>query len=177
VIQNGGLLLYPTDTIWGIGCDPFNESSVAKIFNLKNRSKEKNFILLVADMNMLKKYVSNISKEIEEVLNNSSYPTTVIYNSTINLPQYLLAEDNSVAIRIIKHEYITPFIQQLGFPLVSTSANISGFEPPKSFNDIAPEILNNVDAVMPKKIDVCKHQKPSNIVKVNPDGTLFWIRK
>lgn len=177
MIQNGGLLLYPTDTIWGIGCHPFKEDSVQKIFDLKQRSKEKNFILLVSDLDMLKQYVPNMPKEIEQILNTAKYPTTAIYDATINLPSFLLAADNSVAIRIIKHKFITPFIQQLGFPLVSTSANVSGFEPPKSFKDIAPEILNGVDAIMPKSMDIYKHQKPSNIVKVNADGSLFWIRK
>lgn len=170
-------MLYPTDTIWGIGCDPFNETSVRKIFTLKQRPLEKSFILLVDSINMLENYVSEISTETLSVLKDCKEPTSIIYTNTKNLPSYLLAKDKSIVIRVIEHPFITPLIQQLNTPLISTSANISGFESPKIYDDIQPEVINGVDLIMPKEMDVSEQDKPSRIVKVNSNGSLNWIRK
>jgi L-threonylcarbamoyladenylate synthase len=177
VINSGGTILYPTDTIWGIGCHPFHAEAIDAVFKLKNRPREKNFILLVSGMEMLEQYVDFLPSATMQFLNECQNPTTAIYKNVKNLPDYLLGEDGSVAIRMIQHPYITPLIDLLKVPLISTSANISGQDAPKNFTDIDASILNGVDAVFPLEMDVCGQEKPSSIVEILEDGAVRWIRK
>jgi L-threonylcarbamoyladenylate synthase len=177
VLKNGGTIIYPTDTIWGIGCHPFHQNAIDQIFQLKQRPKEKNFILLVADIDMLKHYTTFLSNATLQFLKNCKKPTTAIYKNVRHLPDYLLAKDGSVAIRIIKHPYVTPLIKLLGLPLISTSANISGMDAPKNFSEIPHSILEEVNAILPKEMDVSTETQPSSIVEIMEDGAVNWIRK
>ncbi len=175
-LNNGNIILYPTDTIWGIGCDPFNEDALEKIFKLKNRSPYKSFILLVSSPTMLGHYVSDIPQSIIDIIENDTSPTTIIYSTTKNLPAFLLAKDGSIGIRIIKHPLITNLIEQSKKPIISTSANISGESSPLNFVSISEKIKNGVDYIIPKEFDSSKGSQPSKIILQKADGNLERLR-
>ena len=145
---NSEILLYPTDTIWGIGCDATNKIAVDKIYKLKKREESKSLIILVDSFEMLLNYVDEVPNEINKFLKNTTKPTTVIYNNPKNLPNSLIAKDNTIAIRIVNKGFAHKLIKQFGKPIVSTSANISGKKTPLSFNEISSVIKNKVDFVV-----------------------------
>jgi L-threonylcarbamoyladenylate synthase len=148
VLKSGGIILYPTDTIWGIGCDATNEEAVEKIFTVKERPSNKSLIVLVADEREVLKHVANPDLRIFEHLQNISKPTTVIYENAIGLAANLVADDGTVAIRIVKDEFCKHLVKRFRKPIVSTSANISGQDPPKNFRDISEEITRRIDYVV-----------------------------
>ncbi|WP_435138129.1 L-threonylcarbamoyladenylate synthase [Formosa sp. A9] len=175
VLKNGGLILYPTDTVWGIGCDASNPEAVKKIFQLKQREDSKALICLVADDRMLKKYVKKIPEAAFSILDITEEPITIIYDEPQNLASNLIAEDNTIAIRIPDNDFCFQLLRRFNGAIVSTSANISGFPTPKSFKEIAPEILKGVDYVVNlhhEKINT----KPSSIIKLSNDGIVKVIR-
>lgn len=176
-LKNGDVILYPTDTIWGLGCDPFNQIAIDYVFKLKQRDSEKTFILLVDSVEMLKHYVEDVSQDILEIINENNQPLTIIYKASKTLPSFLLAADGTIAIRIIRHPLITPLIREYGQPLVSTSANISGDQNPTSFEKVNQLIIKGVDFIVPPEFDTSAHDQASKILKINEDGSLFWIRK
>lgn len=141
-------ILYPTDTVWGLGCDATNEEAVKKIYQLKNREESKSLIILVDSIEMLKKYVGNIPKKALEILKTSKKPTTIIYNGPKGLAPNTIASDNTIAIRIPQDEFCIQLIKEFGKPIVSTSANVSGEPTPKSFSEISQAILKSVDYVV-----------------------------
>lgn len=176
VLRSGGVLIYPTDTIWGIGCDATNEKAVARIFDMKQRSESKSLILLVDGLAMLKRYVPKFPGIIKTFLEEAERPTTVIYDHPKGLATNVVAQDDTVAIRIVKHEFCAQLIRELGKPLVSTSANISGHPPPGDFHEIHPSLLNKADYIV--NLPLMKSQNTaSQIIKVNDLGKIEYLRK
>lgn len=176
ILKKGGLLLYPTDTVWGIGCDATNSEAVEKIFELKKRSDKKSLICLVSDFKMLNEYVENVPEVAYDILKYADKPTTIIYDDPIRVAENLVAEDNSLAIRVAKDDFCKKLIRKLRKPLVSTSANISGTQTPQSFADIDPLILEGVDYVVNLHNEK-KSGKPSVMIKLKNDGSVKVIRK
>ena len=176
ILENGGILLYPTDTVWGIGCDATNEAAVSKIFTLKNRIESKAMIVLLEDETELLNYVEDHSFQIFDYIKGIHKPTTVIYPSAKNLASNLIGEDGSVAIRICKDPFCKTLIKEFGKPIVSTSANISGYPTPMCFNDISLEIIEGVDYVVKYKQDDNEIKQPSAIIKWDAEGNLIIIR-
>lgn len=175
-LTSDGTILYPTDTVWGLGCDATSRSAIAKIFEIKNRPAEKSMILLVADERMLQNYVKEIPEICWELLDAAEDPLTIIYPGAINLPEEAINADGTVAIRIPKNEFCKKLITRLKHPLVSTSANLSGEPSPKDFGSISREILDRVDYI----VNLGQHQpgsKPSSIIKVGVNGEIKVIRE
>ncbi|RKE92368.1 L-threonylcarbamoyladenylate synthase [Ichthyenterobacterium magnum] len=176
ILSSGKLILYPTDTVWGIGCDATNIDAVKKIYQLKQRENSKALICLVANDAMLKKHIPEIHNTALDIIKLAVKPTTIIYNNPKGLASNLIAKDNSVAIRIPKNEFCLELIRQFGKPIVSTSANISGEPTPKSFKEISKEILKGVDYVV-NLPDEKNEAKPSSIIKISNDGNVKVIRE
>jgi len=175
VLKKGGIILYPTDTVWGIGCDATRPESIEKIYKLKKRANDKSFICLVSDLNMLEQYVENIPKAAYDVIKFSITPTTIVYDDPIRISENLIAEDNSLAIRIVEDDFCKQLIRKFRRPIVSTSANLSGDKTPFSFQEISKEILEGVDYVVNLQRDK-KSTNPSTIIKIKNDGTVKVIR-
>lgn len=176
VIKNGGIILYPTDTVWGIGCDATNEEAVAKIYRLKQRDDSKSMIVLMNGERMM----YNVFKEIPEVawqiLDLSEKPTTLILDNPRNVAPNIIAEDKTLGIRLVKEPFCYKLMERMKKPLVSTSANLSGMFTPKSFKEISPEILKGVDYIVNLQHDkIC--DKPSTIIKLSSDNQVKIIRK
>jgi L-threonylcarbamoyladenylate synthase len=176
VLHEGGLILYPTDTIWGIGCDATNEAAVAKIYQLKKRADEKSMIILLAAEKDLLQYVTQPHPGVFDYLNTIKKPTTVIYEGAINLADNLVNQDGSIAIRIVKEEFCKQLIKRFRKPLVSTSANISGNPAPVNFSVIDDAIKNGVDFIVQHRQDDVTPATPSTIVKWNADGSVAVLR-
>jgi L-threonylcarbamoyladenylate synthase len=176
VLKKGGLILYPTDTVWGIGCDATNPDAVDKVFKLKQRSDEKSLICLVHDFKMLNEYVENVPEVAYDILKYAKKPTTIIYDNPIRVAENIIAADNSLAIRVAKDEFCKKLIQRFRRPLVSTSANISGKKTPQSYAEIDPLILEGVDYVVNLQHEK-KSGKPSAIIKLKNDGSVKVIRQ
>jgi len=176
ILKKGGLILYPTDTVWGIGCDATNPDAVDKVFKLKQRSDEKSLICLVHDFKMLNEYVENVPEVAYDILKYAKKPTSIIYDDPIRVAENIIAEDNSLAIRVTKDEFCKKLIQRFRRPLVSTSANISGEKTPQSFAEIDPLILEGVDYVVNLHHEK-KSGKPSAIIKLKNDGSVKVIRQ
>jgi L-threonylcarbamoyladenylate synthase len=176
VLESGGLILYPTDTIWGIGCDATNEAAVEKIFTLKKRIENKALIVLIADERSLLQYVASPHIEVFDYIQGVSKPTTIIYENAIGLASNLLAEDGSVGIRICADEFCKHLIKRFRKPIVSTSANVSGFPPPKVFSDIDIAVKEGVDYVVHYRQDDTVPVEPSAVVKCNKDGRFTILR-
>lgn len=176
VLKEGGLILYPTDTVWGIGCDASNAQAVEKVFKLKQRHDRKALICLVADDRMLKKYIKKIPDVAFDILDVSEDPITIIYDDAQNLAENLIADDNTIAIRIPNDDFCFQLLRRFNGAIVSTSANISGFQTPRSFKEISQEVLKGVDYVVNLHHEkICS--KPSSIIKLSNDGQVRIIRE
>jgi len=176
VIKNGGIILYPTDTVWGIGCDATNEEAVKKIFALKQRAESKSMIVLVNGERMMHQVFNEIPEVAWQILDYAEKPTTLILDKPKNVAKNLIAEDNSLAVRMVKEPFCYKLMERMKKPLVSTSANISGMFTPKSFKEISPEIIKGVDYVVNLHHDkIC--DKPSTIIKLTLDSQVKVIRK
>ena len=170
VLKKGGIILYPTDTIWGIGCDATNIKSVAKIYQIKKRDDSKALISLIANKQQLKIYTKDFPEEAENIS-----PTTIIYKNTKGLAKNLLANNGSAAIRIVKDKFCNDLITQFGKAVVSTSANVSKQTPPKEFSEITKDIIDNVDYVVNlRKNEIMS--TPSHILEITSDGSVKKIR-
>jgi L-threonylcarbamoyladenylate synthase len=169
-LKEGGVILYPTDTIWGIGCDATNPKAIAKIYEIKKREDSKALISLVANEKQLKRITPSIPK-----IDITSKPTTIIYPKAENLSKNLLASNGSAAIRITKDEFCKQLITKFGKAIVSTSANISGNESPKQFSEIDLEIKNNVDYIVNLRQNELM-TTPSTILLINEDNSITKIR-
>ena len=176
VLQKGGLILYPTDTIWGIGCDAADEQAVEKIFSLKKRDDKKSMIVLVANEKDIYNYVENPDKKIFDYLNSTKDPTTVIYEHAKNIAQNLINSDGTIAIRIVKDDFCKALITQFKKPIVSTSANISGTPFPQNFNEISAEIKNGVKYIVQHRQNDLMSSQPSSIIKLNTEGKIEVLR-
>ncbi|MFY0603273.1 MAG: threonylcarbamoyl-AMP synthase [Flavobacteriaceae bacterium] len=167
-LERKGLILYPTDTVWGIGCDGTDEEAVKKIFALKNRVESKSLVVLVSSVEMLKQFIKRIPTKAQLVLDTSNTPTTIIYENPIGLAKNAIASDNTIAIRIPEHDFCQILINKFRKPIVSTSANISGDPTPNSFSEISKPILEGVDYVVNlERQKITK--KSSTILKLQGD--------
>lgn len=176
VLKSGGIILYPTDTIWGIGCDATKEKAVEKIFALKKRPDKKSMILLVAEQKDIFNYVVDPNEKIFEYLSVTDKPTTVIYQGAKHLADNLISSDGTIAIRIVKDDFCQQLLTQFKKPIVSTSANISGEPFPKCFNDIPSAIKNGVDYIVQHRQNELMSSQPSSIIKLNTEGKVEVIR-
>lgn len=176
-LKDGGLILYPTDTIWGIGCDATNEEAVEKVFALKGRDKSKSMIVLLHNDNQLASYVQEMPEVAYELIEYSTKPLTIVYSNAKNLPNNVTAEDGSIGIRVVTHPFCEQLLQRFRKPIVSTSANISGVASPATFNEISQEILDGVDYVVQYEQDIVRNSKSSTVMKLDPSGKFEFIRK
>lgn len=177
VLLAGGVILYPTDTIWGIGCDATNSEAVEKVYQLKGRAKDKSLIILLENENRLSSYVQEIPEVAYQLIEYAERPLTIIYSDAKNLAQNLVAEDGSIGIRIVKHPFCEKLIQRFKRPIVSTSANISGAPSPKNFAEISDEIKQHVDYVVQYGQGDLTPKQASTIMKLSPSGAFSFIRK
>lgn len=175
-LRNGGLILYPTDTIWGIGCDATNEESVRNIYRIKKRDDRKSMLVLVNGIRMLKAHVKVFPPQARKIMKEAMKPTTIIYPGARNLAGNLLAPDGSIGIRVTSDPFCSMLIEETGFPLVSTSANISGEPAPDVFSKIRSEIREQVDHVVSWRQDETGPSAPSAVVKLESDGTITYLR-
>lgn len=176
VLKKGGLILYPTDTVWGIGCDATNAKAVEKVFQLKKRAESKSLICLISEFKMLEQFVESVPVVAYDILKYASKPTTIIYDDPIRVAENLVSEDNTLAIRVVKHDFCQKLIQKLHRPLVSTSANVSGEPTPMNFQEISTQILEGVDYIV-NLHQSKKSGKPSSIIRLKNDGTVAVIRQ
>jgi len=177
VLRSGGVIVYPTDTIWGIGGDATDPAVVERIFEIKNRPAEKAMIILVADERDILQYVANPDPSVFELLERSEKPTTVIYNDAIGLAENLTGKDGTVAIRVCKDDFCRQLIKRFRKPLVSTSANISGMPSPALFRDIDQKILGQADYIVQYRQQDTTLSAPSSVIRLNKDGSVTVIRE
>jgi L-threonylcarbamoyladenylate synthase len=177
ILREGGLILYPTDTIWGIGCDATNPDAVERVYKLKGRDDKKSLIILLDNDNKLQSYVSNVPELAYDLIEYAENPLTIIYSGAKNLAPNVIHDDNSIGIRIVRHQFCEQLIQQFRKPIVSTSANLSGRPSPLNFLEIDDEIINGVDYVVNLEQDQMEAKRPSTIMKLDPDGSFKFIRK
>ncbi len=175
IIQQGGTILYPTDTVWGLGCDGTNENACDKIINIKNKTQHNSFILLMDSWRMIERYVPEFHEVCYDLVDLSTQPITVIYPNSRTLAPQVISEDGSVGIRLIQHSICRQLIRGSKKPLVSTSANISGDKAPNSFKEINDKIKNSVDFILDLETDKIS-LNPSQIIKIDADGTVKIIR-
>ena len=176
VLKNGGIILYPTDTVWGLGCDATNKEAVKKIFDLKKRDDNKSMIVLMASEREVMHYVAAPDLSVFDFIQQQSRPTTIIYENAIGFADNLVAEDGSVAIRIVKDDFCRHLIKRLKKPIVSTSANISNMATPATFAEISDEIKTGVDYVVQWRQDDKEPVQPSQIIRWK-SGKPVFIRK
>jgi L-threonylcarbamoyladenylate synthase len=177
VLRKGGTILYPTDTIWGIGCDATNHKAVDKIYRIKKRMETKSLIVLVEDETRLRHHTGTIPDIAWDLIRSVTTPLTIIYPEARNLAKNVIASDGSIAIRIVKNEFCDLLIRRLDRPIVSTSANISGEAAPLMYKLIAEEIRQEVDYVVTLYHDALQEVKPSTIIKLKETGEFEIIRK
>ncbi len=175
-LRSGGTILYPTDTIWGLGCDATNEAAVQRIYQLKQRDEAKSLVVLMADVKDLMKYLASPPPDIAEVLAGFDRPTTVIYEGALHFAPNVINQDGTIAIRLVQDTFCRHLVKRLRKPLVSTSANISGMPSPASFRDVSPAIREGVDYVVEHRQHDETPARPSRIVRIRKDGTLEIIR-
>lgn len=177
VLRSGGTILYPTDSVWGLGCDATDERAVEKLFNLKQRPDNKTMIILVADEKQMMRYVAQPDPRISDYLKTTQKPTTIIYNGGIGVAASVIAKDGTIGIRITSEPFTKHLIKRFRKPLVSTSANVSGQPTPTVFSEISAEIKNGVDYVVKYRRDEERAGAPSAVVKWNLDGSTTMIRE
>lgn len=176
ILKNGGTILYPTDTIWGIGCDATNIEAINKIFEIKKRDKNKSMIILVESEKRLQDLV-DVPEIAWEIIDLSEKPVTIVYDSPRGLPKELLAEDGSIGIRLVKDDFCKKLISKLNRPLVSTSANFSGEKSPLKFADINPEIIDLVDFVVEEQREKISKWEGSSVIRIWADNRVKVLRE
>ena len=176
VLQQGGVILYPTDTIWGIGCDATNAEAVKRVYEIKKRVDSKAMLVLLDNDNRLQQYVTEVPEVAWELIDVADKPMTIIYSGAKNLAKNLIAQDGSVGIRIAKDEFCQKLIGRFRKPIVSTSANISGESAPAIFDDILEEIKQSVDYIVSYRQDDMSKRPASSIIKLDASGLIKVIR-
>lgn len=176
ILKNGGVILYPTDTIWGIGCDATNVEAINKIFEIKKREKTKSMIILVENERRLQDLV-DVPEMAWQIIDLSEKPVTIVYENPKNLPKEILAEDGSIGIRLVKNDFCKKLIGKLNKPLVSTSANFSGDKSPLKFSDISRELINAVDYAVEENRESVSKYSGSSVIKVWSDGRVKVLRE
>ena len=177
VLKKGGVILYPTDTIWGIGCDATNPDAVEKIYKIKQRAESKAMLVLINDSSELDKYVETVPDIAYELIDVAVKPLTIIYDEAIGLASNLIASDGSIGIRVTKEEFSHQLCKRFRKPIVSTSANVSGKKSPATFREIDNAILESVDYVVNYRQEDDCALKSSEIIKLSKSGTIKIIRK
>ncbi len=177
VLRSGGIILYPTDTIWGLGCDATNPLAVKRIYEIKQREDTKSMLILMENPNLLNSYIIEVPEIAWDLIEVSDNPLTIIYPGAKNLAANLLAKDGSIGIRITSEPFTQQLIQRFRKPIVSTSANISGQKSPQNFADIADEIKKSVDYIVGYRQDDHSRSIPSGIIKLGIGGQIEIIRK
>jgi len=175
-LQKEKVILYPTATVWGIGCDATNSSAVSQVFAIKRRVESKSLIILVSSFEMLSKYVESIPNKAKEELDKAVKPTTILYKNPIGIAANCIASDNTIAIRITQNDFCKELIENFGRPIVSTSANISGEPTPKSFSEISTTILDSVDYIVSLQQEKIATAS-SRILRVTDDNEVEIIRE
>lgn len=176
-LRKDGVILYPTDTIWGLGCDATAEEAVKKIYAIKQRDDSKSLIVLVAGERDILHYVSAPDLAVFNFIESQTRPTTIVFDGAINLPNALIAEDGSIAVRIVQDDFCRHLLRRLRKPIVSTSANISGQASPRFFDEISNEIKTRVDHVVQWRQDDKTPSQPSQIIRWKGEGNFDYIRK
>jgi L-threonylcarbamoyladenylate synthase len=176
-LRKGGIILYPTDTIWGLGCDATNNSAVEKIFRIKSRSENKSLVILVNGEQMLGRYVTDIPEIVFELASVSDSPLTIIYPKGKNLADGVCSEDGSVGIRICHDEFCNELISRFRKPIVSTSANLSGRPSPENFSNIEKSVIDTVDYRVKYRQNDRRKYFASPVIKVELNGTIKIIRQ
>ncbi len=177
VLKKGGTILYPTDTVWGIGCDATNADGVSKVFKVKNREGNIPLLVLVNSVAMLERYVVDMPQVAYDLIDCATSPLTIIFEKARNLPENLVAADGSIGIRVTKEAFTDQLIQEFRRPIVSTSANIHGEPTAQFFQDIDSKIINSVDYVVNYRQEDLKKASPSQIIKLMNNGQITIIRK
>lgn len=176
VLGEEGVILYPTDTVWGLGCDATSSAAVEKIFRIKKRSDSKSLIILVSNEKMLKEYVAVMPDAAMEIIKNPVRPATIIYPGARNLAPAVIAADGSVGIRVTRNRFCLSLIKRFGKPIVSTSANISGEAAPSNFSEISQEIIDKADYVAFTGRDIRRRRKASRVIRITLDGKTEVLR-
>lgn len=177
VLKNGGVILYPTDTVWGLGCDATNEQAVAKINNIKGRAADKSFIILLDTDAKLQSYVNEVPEVAYDLIEYTENPLTLVFPNAKNLAKNVINTDGSVGVRIVKHDFCQQLIQRFRKPITSTSANVSGAPTPALFDEISEEIKAAVDHIVNWEQELRTGKKPSTIMKLAPGGQFSFIRR
>lgn len=175
ILESGGVILYPTDTIWGIGCDATNEEAVSRVYAIKKRIDSKSLICLVANIPMLERHFDHIPEAAYDIIDLSDKPTTLVLDHPKNVAKNVVASDNSLGVRVAKDTFCRYLIQNFKKPIVSTSANISGEASPKNFKEISEDILKAVDYIVPLEPEF-NNNKPSTIIRLKNNGEVKIIR-
>ncbi len=176
ILRTGGVILYPTDTIWGIGCDATHAQAIERIYTIKRRRPEKPLLLLADSVEMVRQYVGYIHPRLETLLAYHQRPLTIIYEGARNLPTNLVAPDGTIGIRIAVDAFCQELIRRVGKPLVSTSANISGHPYPTHFGEVSSHILEQMDYVVRYRQWETTPGQPSVVARVADDGELIFLR-
>ena len=176
-LKRGSIILYPTDTIWGLGCDATNIDAINRIFAIKKRIMSKSLLILLDEAEKLPLYIDHIPEIAWDLIEQANRPTTFIYKHVKNLPKNLIAQDGTIAIRIVRNEFCKRLISLFGKPIVSTSANVSGFSTPVSFSQISEDIKNQVDYIVEPSLSSVEDIKPSTMIRFIDDYTFEVVRE
>jgi L-threonylcarbamoyladenylate synthase len=177
ILENDGVILYPSDTIWGLGCDILSKTGVERIYEIKEKDRKQPLLLLASSIEMLKKYIVDIHPRIETLLTLHKQPLTIIYKANERVPEFLLTEKGTIGIRVVQDEVCKDLIEHLGRPITSTSANISGSVFPNSYEEIEDKIRDQVDHVLFDAHHHAANGKPSVVATFDNKGELLFLRK
>lgn len=177
VMKRGGIILYPTDTIWGIGCDATNADAVKRIYELKRRTDNKAMLVLIDDENRLDRYINDVPEIAYQLIEVADKPLTIIYDDAKNLASNIIGSDKSIGIRVTREEFSHELCRRFGRPVVSTSANVSGATSAHNFHEIQDEIKNGVDYIVNYRQDDNSKHNASSIIKLQKDGAITILRK
>lgn len=176
-LKSGGVILYPTDTVWGLGCDATNEEAVVKINSIKNRTSDKSFIILLDNDSKIQSYVNDVPDVAYDLIEYAENPLTIIFSGAKNLAKSVINADGTVGVRVVKHDFCQQLLQRFRKPITSTSANISGDPTPLFFDDISEEIKDAVDYIVDWEQELRVPKKASTIMKLAPGGQFSFIRR
>jgi L-threonylcarbamoyladenylate synthase len=176
-LESGGTILYPTDTIWGIGCDATNKEAIEKVYQIKERNPEKTMLILVDYPGRVERYVDDMPDIAWDLIEITNKPLTIIYPNAVNLPENLIAEDGSIGIRVVQDKFCQQLITRFKRPIVSTSANLTDQQYPTRFKDIDKKIVDSVDYIVKWRQDEKKKASPSGVIKLGPGGEVKVIRE
>jgi L-threonylcarbamoyladenylate synthase len=177
VLRRGGVILFPTDTIWGIGCDATNEDAVQRVIKIKTRASDKGFVSLADSLEMVQRHTEEVHPRVQTLLGYHKRPLTIIYDKGVGMARSVLANDGSVALRITQDAFCRELVRQFGKPIVATSANVSGEPFPANFGGISSDVLEQVDMVVRYKQDVKEIGEPSVIARLGDNGELDFLRE